>query len=82
MKNEGDNPNKYFIYITYEKCLIHNSTTCGCNLKKINEDNSSIITRYISFYKFCSKVIEFDNGSFKIVNSKSKLCLFSLRDMN
>ncbi|KAL6599435.1 hypothetical protein U3516DRAFT_494694, partial [Neocallimastix sp. 'constans'] len=60
LKKEGNNPNKYFIYITYEKCLIHNSESCECDKMIKNEDNSLIIIKYINFYKFCTTIIKFD----------------------
>jgi len=45
-----------------------------------NEDNSLIIIKYINFYKFCTTIIKFDNGSIKFVNKMNKLSTISLKE--
>jgi len=78
--NEGNNPNKYFIYNEYEKCTIHNSVTCGCKLEPKKQDNSVIILKYINFYKFCSTLFEFKGGQFRHINKNYKLSAISLNE--
>jgi len=78
--NEGNNPNKYFIYNEYEKCTIHNSITCGCKLETKKQDNSAFILKYINFYKFCSTIFEFKDGRFRLINKNSKISVITLND--
>ncbi|KAG4085267.1 hypothetical protein H8356DRAFT_1298496 [Neocallimastix lanati (nom. inval.)] len=80
IKKESNNPNKYFLIEKYEKCSIHNSLTCGCQLNRIDKDNTVSIKKYINFYKLCTSVIEFQEGSIRIIKESFKLSIMSIND--
>lgn len=69
-KNDN-NFKKYYINILVEQCILHKSFSCRCDKNKYEENDDSVL-RYIEFYKYCSKVIEFKKGVPKIIKKKGK----------
>ncbi|OUM58168.1 hypothetical protein PIROE2DRAFT_16647 [Piromyces sp. E2] len=57
------------------KCILHNSFTCGCKLEESDENLELIIKKYIIFYKFCSTIFIINHGKIKYINMKSKLSI-------
>ncbi|ORX51107.1 hypothetical protein BCR36DRAFT_326179 [Piromyces finnis] len=56
-KKEGYNPITYFIYIRHEKCLVHDSTSCGCKLNENARDNLlQNIEKSVNIYKAVSQL--------------------------
>jgi len=70
MTNKGNDTKYYFNSIITEKCLQHNSYTCGCS--KGEEGEEDVVNNYINFYKFCSKIILFSDGKIQYVNKTNK----------
>lgn len=58
---QGNNKNIYFIFKRYRKCLIHNSYRCGCIPEERQPKHTSIIQKFILFYKYCSMPLELKN---------------------
>ncbi|ORX40393.1 hypothetical protein BCR36DRAFT_364685 [Piromyces finnis] len=70
ISKKGNDFKYYFNSVSIEKCLEHNSYSCGCNKEANGEEE--IVNNYLSFYKFCSKFIQFSDGKFKYVRKNSK----------
>lgn len=68
-KKKGNNPKYYFYSIKLEKCLIHNSYICDCIKTKSEYDN---ILKYIELYKYCSKIIIYNNGNIVYIKKENK----------
>ncbi|OUM63859.1 hypothetical protein PIROE2DRAFT_9528, partial [Piromyces sp. E2] len=58
IKRAGNKPTNYFIYKRHEKCLIHNSISCGCKLNDyVRENLLQNIDVGINVYKKSSNLI-------------------------
>jgi len=73
IKNEGNNELKYFICRRHEKCPIHRSTTCECNLEISKEELMINSKRLINLYKISTKVFVIINNHIVHVDSNVKL---------
>jgi len=62
---KGNDTNTYFLIKHYEKCIIHNSYKCGCILKEKFRDQSSIINKYLKFYKYCTEFYDIGDNKIK-----------------
>ena len=78
--DKGNDPNTYFLFKRHEKCLIHDSYTCGCILEQTKEDLISTIYKFIDYYKFCSTLFVIENGKVKFMNIKTKLKLLDIEN--
>jgi len=76
-KKKGDDPKNYIIFKINEKCIIHNSYSCGCKKEKLKYD-SNFISKYIEIYKLCSKIIDFSTGGIRLLKSSSKISIMSM----
>jgi len=78
IKNEGDDNKKYFIILDSKKCPTHDSYSCGCTSKRINNEIELIVNNYINSYKRCSDLFQINNGKIKYLNHNSKMNIFNL----
>ncbi|ORX79566.1 hypothetical protein BCR32DRAFT_269397 [Anaeromyces robustus] len=70
IKGKGNDPEKYFYSVKrHEECVYHKSCYCNCTNTTINYD---IVIKYINFYKYCSKIIDYSNGKLRYIKMENK----------
>jgi len=74
IKKEGNNVNKYFQYGKRNRNN-ESSVALGHDIKE-DKCNEYKIRNYINFYKYCSKIFEFNRGKVKYIGKSSKFDLF------
>jgi len=70
MKKKDNDPESYFLSLKLIQCPIHRSLMCGC--KNFVKSEVDVVTRYIEFYKYSSKVLLFSNGRLTYVKRNNK----------
>jgi len=66
LRKEGNNIKHY------EKCILHDSYKCGCVLLEKKRNQSTIVSKYLQFYKYSTKLLDPKN---------KKIKKFDLRDI-
>jgi len=70
IRKEGNNTNVYFHIKHYEKCIIHDSYKCGCVLLEKKRNQSTIVNKYLHFYKYCTKLFDTKHKKIKKFDMK------------
>ncbi|OUM61162.1 hypothetical protein PIROE2DRAFT_12876 [Piromyces sp. E2] len=72
---QGNISQNYFKVHKYKKCLIHETTSCECELELSYDDIDIITKKFIKFYKYCSTIFVIRNGKMSYITMKSKTCI-------
>ena len=79
LTKKGNDQESYFISLKLVQCPIHRSIMCGC--KNFVKSEADVVTKYIEFYKYSSKVLMISNGRLTYIKKNSKTSVrFTLFD--